>query len=384
MAVSAQYEHDRRVARAGRPAGGVRHRASRRRDVARGSARADRPPPPRAFRSRVSTRAIPASSSSTPRSRRTAFERNDVRLRRAVPRRRRVLRLPVPPENGGAAAASTAKAIDYTPRPRRVHDGEAEGPTPSAASAVTRRAVPTGPARRRRTASCGATATARVSCRISGTRAAPPRARSRRCAAREMSRELQAEAAAATEQAKTQGHKVRAALSTKASSFGRASSSLGRRSRCRCGRRGRSGSHDPPLRLEGTPGHVASHDRGIAAHPSGADLDRASNTRCATARSTRRSYGSGRNQYDLDDDGVTPGNRCRHADDGRRLSRAARGADHASAARSGFARCVRGRTAPDSTRSGARDVTCRRSSCEDPEARRPLRARSRARRAHRS
>ena len=72
-----------------------------------------------------STRAIPGELIEHATLTEAALDRAHDRHRRAVHRRRRALRLPVPAgERLGSAAARIAKAVDYTPRLRRVHDGD--------------------------------------------------------------------------------------------------------------------------------------------------------------------------------------------------------------------------------------------------------------------
>src|SRR5437667_878169 len=123
------------------------------------------------------------------------------------------------PENGWGSGGADRKAIDFTPRLRRIHLGAAGGPDAfgcfschskggvDGAGTQTQNAFLRGDGERTRNAD---------------QRNAPhllglgPIA----CLAREMSAELQAEAAGTRERAKAEGHRVEQALTTKGISFG--------------------------------------------------------------------------------------------------------------------------------------------------------------------
>ena len=245
-------------------------------------------------------------------------------------------------------------------------------PTRSGASAVIRRAAPTAPARRRRTRSCAATASGSAA-PISGTRRTLLGLGPIAVLAREMSAELQAEAA----ETSANGADGRADASSRRStakgvSFGRvAADPDGTLDRSR--RRGRrSRSHGPSVRLEGTSGHAPRHGRGVAPHPSGAALE--AHPLGGARRHARR--GAVRQGSVVR---PRPGrrrarDRLGDADDRRRLPGAARGAGHASAARSRAARRVRRRAR------ALRGDRLRRLSRADARARRPEARRARRRR----
>jgi hypothetical protein len=207
------------------------------------------------------------------------------------------------PENGWGSGGVDRKAIDYTPRPRRVHDGEAGGPDAFGCFSCHSKGGPDGAGMQTQNGFLRGDGDRTL---VADQRNAPhllglgPVA----ALAREMSRELQAEAAAATEQAKTQGHKVEQALSTKGVSFGRLVVAP-------------DGAVDA--------GAVEGVDRDLTIRPFGWKGHQATlramieeslhihqgliSTRIQHAvhdgSLDGRSYGSGRNQYDLDDDGVT-------------------------------------------------------------------------------
>ncbi len=124
------------------------------------------------------------------------------------------------PENGWGSGRADRKAIDYTPRLRRVHQGLAGGPDAFACFSCHSKGGPDGAGTQSQNAFLRGDGE-----RIVGAdqRNAPhllglgPVA----CLAREMSGQLQAQAAGVRERAKAEGHRVEQALSTKGVSFGR-------------------------------------------------------------------------------------------------------------------------------------------------------------------
>jgi hypothetical protein len=125
------------------------------------------------------------------------------------------------PENGwGSGTATDRKASSYTPRLRRIHLAASGGPDAFACVSCHSKGGPDG----------AGTQTQNAFMRGDGerTRGAdqrnPPQVLGLgpiACLAREMSAELRAEAAAASTRAKTEGHRVEQALTTKGISFGR-------------------------------------------------------------------------------------------------------------------------------------------------------------------
>jgi len=124
------------------------------------------------------------------------------------------------PENGWGHGGTDRTAADYTPQFRRIHLGAAGGPDAFACSSCHSKGGPDG----------AGTQTQNAFFRGDGE--GTPGADQRNaphllglgpvaCLAREMSAELQAEAAGARERAKAEGHAVEQALTTKGVSFGR-------------------------------------------------------------------------------------------------------------------------------------------------------------------
>jgi hypothetical protein len=128
---------------------------------------------------------------------------------------------PFRPENGwGSGGAADRKALRYTPRLRRIHLGAAGGPDAFGCFSCHSKGGPDG----------AGTQTQNAFMRGDGerTRGAdqrnPPQVLGLgpiACLAREMSAELHAQADAARERAKAEGHRVEQTLTTKGVSFGR-------------------------------------------------------------------------------------------------------------------------------------------------------------------
>src|SRR5438128_3520267 len=123
------------------------------------------------------------------------------------------------PENGWGSGGTDRKAIDYTPRLRRVHRGLSGGPDAFACASCHSKGGPDG----------AGTQTQNAFLRGDGERTGGADQRNAphllglgpiACLAREMSAELRAQAAGARERAKTEGHRVEQALTTKGISFG--------------------------------------------------------------------------------------------------------------------------------------------------------------------
>ena len=124
------------------------------------------------------------------------------------------------PENGWGSGGEDRKAIDYTPRLRRIHQGLSGGPDAFGCFSCHSKGGPDG----------AGTQTQSAFLRGDGERTAGADQRNAphllglgpiACLAREMSAELQGQAAGARERAKTEGHRVEQALTTKGVSFGR-------------------------------------------------------------------------------------------------------------------------------------------------------------------
>jgi hypothetical protein len=124
------------------------------------------------------------------------------------------------PENGWGSGGADRKAIDYTPRLRRIHQGEAGGPDAFGCFSCHSKGGPDG----------AGTQTQNAFFRGDGERTGSADQRNAphllglgpiALLAREMSAELQAQAAAARERASAEGHRVEQALTTKGVSFGR-------------------------------------------------------------------------------------------------------------------------------------------------------------------
>ena len=124
------------------------------------------------------------------------------------------------PENGWGSGGADRKAIDYTPRFRRVHLGAAGGPDAFGCFSCHSKGGPDG----------AGTQTQNAFLRGDGERTGSAEQRNAphllglgpiACLAREMSDELHAEADAARERAKAEGRRVEAPLTTKGVSFGR-------------------------------------------------------------------------------------------------------------------------------------------------------------------
>jgi hypothetical protein len=124
------------------------------------------------------------------------------------------------PENGWGSGGTDRNAIDYTPRLRRIHQGAAGGPDAFACFGCHSKGGPDG----------AGTQTQNAFLRGDGERTGGADQRNAphllglgpiACLAREMSGELQAQAAGARERAKVEGHRVEQALATKGVSFGR-------------------------------------------------------------------------------------------------------------------------------------------------------------------
>ncbi len=171
------------------------------------------------------------------------------------------------PENGWGSGSADRKAIDYTPQLRRVHRGAAGGPDSFGCFSCHSKGGPDG----------AGTQTQNAFLRGDGERIASADQRNPphllgvgpiAALAREMSAELGAEAAAASERARAEGRRVE----RDADDQGRRLRPRRRRARRRARhqrRRGRRSRSDrPALRLEGTPGDAAWHRRGVAPHPS--------------------------------------------------------------------------------------------------------------------
>src|SRR3989442_8725104 len=123
------------------------------------------------------------------------------------------------PENGWGSGGTDGKAIDYTPRLRRVHQGTAGGPDAFGCFSCHSKGGVDG----------AGTQTQNAFLRGDGERTGGADQRNAphllglgpiACLAREMSAELQAQAAGARERAKAEGHRVEQALTTKGISFG--------------------------------------------------------------------------------------------------------------------------------------------------------------------
>jgi len=124
------------------------------------------------------------------------------------------------PENGWGSGGSDRKAIDYTPRLRRVHRGATGGPDAFGCFSCHSKGGVDG----------AGTQTQNAFMRGDGERTVGADQRNAphllglgpiACLAREMSAELQAQAAGAGERAKAEGHRVEQPLTTKGVSFGR-------------------------------------------------------------------------------------------------------------------------------------------------------------------
>ncbi len=124
------------------------------------------------------------------------------------------------PENGWGSGRADRKAIDYTPRLRRVHQGLAGGPDAFACSSCHSKGGLDGAGTQSQNAFLRGDGERTVG---ADQRNAPhllglgPVA----CLAREMSGQLQAQAAGVRERAKAEGRRVEQALTTKGVSFGR-------------------------------------------------------------------------------------------------------------------------------------------------------------------
>lgn len=127
---------------------------------------------------------------------------------------------PFRPENGWGAGSTDRKAIGYTPRLRRIHLGAAGGPDAFACFSCHSKGGPDG----------AGTQTQNAFMRGDGERTSgadqrnPPHVLGLgpiACLAREMSADLRAQADAACERAKAEGHPVERTLTTKGVSFGR-------------------------------------------------------------------------------------------------------------------------------------------------------------------
>jgi len=124
------------------------------------------------------------------------------------------------PENGWGRGGQDRKAIDYTPRLRRIHLGAAGGPDAFGCFSCHSKGGPDG----------AGTQTQNAFMRGDGERTRgsdqrnPPHVLGLgpiACLAREMSGELRAQADAVSERAKAEGHRIEAPLNTKTVSFGR-------------------------------------------------------------------------------------------------------------------------------------------------------------------
>src|SRR5437762_9986655 len=124
------------------------------------------------------------------------------------------------PENGWGSGGTDRKAIDYTPRLHRIHRGLAGGPDAFACLSCHSKGGPDG----------AGTQSQNAFLRGDGERTAGADQRNAphllglgpiACLAREMSGQLQAQAAGVRERAKAEGHRVEQALGTKGVSFGR-------------------------------------------------------------------------------------------------------------------------------------------------------------------
>jgi hypothetical protein len=124
------------------------------------------------------------------------------------------------PENGWGSGGADRKAIDYTPRLRRIHQGLAGGPDAFGCFGCHSKGGPDG----------AGTQTQNAFLRGDGERIGGADQRNAphllglgpiALLAREMSAELQAQAAGARERAQAEGHQVEQALTTKGVSFGR-------------------------------------------------------------------------------------------------------------------------------------------------------------------
>jgi hypothetical protein len=207
------------------------------------------------------------------------------------------------PENGWGSGGADRKAADYTPRLRRVHQGPAGGPDAFGCFSCHSKGGPDGAGMQTQNGFLFGDGE-----RIVGAdqRNAPhllglgPVA----AVAREMTRELQAEAAAATERAKKEGHAVERDITSKGVAFGRITA-------------GPDGNLDASavegvdqdlvIRPFGWKGHQATL-RGMieeSLHIHQGLLSTRIQEAVHAGTLDGAPYGSGRNQYDLDDDGVT-------------------------------------------------------------------------------
>ena len=124
------------------------------------------------------------------------------------------------PENGWGGGKSDRTAIDFTPRPRRIHEGEAGGPDSFGCFSCHSKGGPDG----------AGTQTQNAFLRGDGERLVSADQRNPphllglgpvECLAREMSAELQAQAADARARAQAEGRAVEQTLTAKGISFGR-------------------------------------------------------------------------------------------------------------------------------------------------------------------
>lgn len=210
---------------------------------------------------------------------------------------------PFRPENGWGRGGEDRKALDYTPRPRRVHVGETGGPDAFGCFSCHSKGGPDG----------AGTQTQNAFLRGDGGRIASADQRNAphllglgpvSVLAQEMSAELQAELAAATERARSTGQPVEQPLTTKSVSFGRivtrpdGTVDYGRLEGI---------DQDLTVRPFGWKGHQATLrdmiEESLHIHQGllTTDIQKAVHDGSLDGRD----YGSGKTWYDLDDDGVT-------------------------------------------------------------------------------
>ena len=229
----------------------------------------DRAAPARGLRPRA-RRARPGRADRARDADRGGLRAPRARHRHALRRRRRAVRLPVPPgERLGRRRRGPRRDRLHAAAAPRASRARPAAPTPSAASAATRRAAPTAPACRRRTRSCAATASASAA-PISATRRTCSASVRSRLLAREMSAELQAAGGGAPPSARgARDGGSSSALTTKGVSFGRIARRPGRPLDYGAVEGVDADLTIRPVRLEGPSGDAARHGRGVAPHPPG-------------------------------------------------------------------------------------------------------------------
>lgn len=207
------------------------------------------------------------------------------------------------PENGWGRGGADRTAIGYTPRPRRVHEGRKGGPDAFACASCHSKGGPDGAGTQTQNAFLFGdgerteAADERNAPHLLGLGAVE-------LLAREMSAELQAQAAETAAQARQEGRRVERALTTKGIPFGRIAAAA-------------DGAldhdavegidRDLVVRSFGWKGHQATLrgmiEESLHIHQGLLSLPIEKAVRDGTIDGAP--YGQGRNWYDLDDDGVT-------------------------------------------------------------------------------